>query len=149
MKSKNQMENDSNENHWKTPSYVYDPLNAEFNFDFDPCPLRHDITMWNGLEIEWKNSNFINPPYDRKLKELFVKKAVEESKKGKLCVLLLPVSTSTELFHETILPNFTDLRFVRRRIKFEGYNLKGEFVKSKVGINDSMIIVFDGRKENE
>ena len=24
---------------WATPSWLYDKLNAEFNFDFDPCPL--------------------------------------------------------------------------------------------------------------
>jgi hypothetical protein len=49
--------------------------------------------------------NFINPPYSRKLKEAFIRKALEESKKGKTCVLLLPVSTSTAIFHDVILPN--------------------------------------------
>jgi len=24
---------------WATPSAVYEALNAEFRFDFDPCPL--------------------------------------------------------------------------------------------------------------
>jgi hypothetical protein len=24
---------------WSTPIDVYDALDAEFNFDFDPCPL--------------------------------------------------------------------------------------------------------------
>ena len=70
--------------------------------------------------IEWKERNFINPPYSRKLKEAFVLKAIEESKKGKLCVMLLPVSTSTKLFHHHILPNQKEIRFVYKRIKFKG-----------------------------
>ena len=56
-------------------------------------------------------------------------KAIEEAKKGKLCVLLLPVSTSTKLFHDHIKPNAKEIRFVERRIKFIGINSKGEYVK--------------------
>lgn len=130
---------------WATPPAIYNELNAEFDFNFDPCPYQHDIEKWNGLEIDWKERNFINPPYSRKLKEQFVRKAIDEMKKGKLCVMLLPVSTSTKLFHEDILPNKTDLRFFKGRIKFYGVNTKGEYVTGKAGMHDSMLVVFDGR----
>ena len=126
---------------WKTPSYIYDPLNKEFNFDFDPCPLQHNINEWDGLDVEWGKSNFINPPYSRKLKESFVKKSIKESKKGKLCVLLLPVSTSTVLFHDYILPNKKEIRFIKKRIKFIGVNTFGEKVTDKCGMHDSMIVI--------
>tara|TARA_R100000306_G_C4274316_1_gene91742 strand:+ start:148 stop:564 length:417 start_codon:yes stop_codon:yes gene_type:complete len=126
---------------WKTPSYIYDELNKEFNFDFDPCPLQHDLSKWDGLDVEWGKSNFINPPYSRKLKESFVKKAIEESKKGKLCVMLLPVSTSTKLFHDYILPNKKEIRFIKKRIKFIGVNTFGEKVTDKCGMHDSMIVI--------
>ena len=131
----------NNVDHWKTPSYIYDELNKEFNFDFDPCPLQHNLEEWDGLSIEWGDSNFVNPPYSRKLKELFVKKAIEESKKGKTCVLLLPVSTSTVLFHDYILPNKKEIRFIKKRIKFIGVNTFGEKVSDKCGMHDSMIII--------
>jgi hypothetical protein len=131
---------------WKTPSSVYDELNKEFNFNFDPCPLKHDVTVWNGLEIEWKERNFVNPPYSRELKEAFVKKAILESRNNKLCVCLLPVSTSTKLFHEYILPNKKEIRFFKRRIQFEGVNTFGKVVKNKAGMHDSMLVIFDGRK---
>lgn len=135
---------------WATPDYFYGPLDDEFEFLFDPCPLAHDTTKWDGLEIEWKERNFINPPYSRKLKDAFVAKAVEESKKGKLCVLLLPVSTSTKLFHKVILPNITSpIRFIEGRVKFVGYNTFGEFVSNKPGMHDSMIIIMDGRKKTK
>jgi DNA N-6-adenine-methyltransferase (Dam) len=127
---------------WKTPLEFYNTLNAEFNFNFDPCPYKHDLSLWDGLKIEWKERNFINPPYSRKLKEAFVIKALEESLKGKLCVLLLPVSTSTKLFHNVILPN-AEIRFVKGRISFEGENTFGEMVgKGKSPMHDSMIVIF-------
>ena len=136
---------DRNLNHsdnWATPDYIYNKLNKEFEFDFDPCPINHDMS-WDGLYIEWGKRNFVNPPYSRKLKESFVKKAVEESKKGKLCVLLLPVSTSTKLFHEVILPNKKEIRFVKGRIKFCGVNTKGEYVTNKSPMHDSMVVILD------
>lgn len=133
----------NNSDNWATPSNIYDALNAEFNFDFDPCPLNHDTSKWDGLNIEWGNSVFINTPYSRKLKEAFVRKALEESMKGKVCVLLLPVSTSTKLFHEVIQPNAKEIRFVYKRIKFKGINTKGEYVDDKAPMHDSMIVIFD------
>lgn len=131
-------------NNWATPKDFYDKLDQEFNFDFDPCPLNLGmITNENdGLLIKWGNRNYINPPYSRELKEKFVIKAIEESKKGKLCVMLLPVSTSTKLFHDHILPNAKEIRFIKGRIKFLGTNTKGEYVTNKAPMHDSMIIVF-------
>lgn len=140
MKNRNLNHSDN----WTTPKEFYDKLNDEFQFDFDPCPLnKGQITKdKDGLIIEWGNRNYINPPYSRKLKEAFVVKAIEESKKGKLCVMLLPVSTSTKLFHNVIQPNATEIRFVKGRIKFIGINTKGELVSNKSPMHDSMIVIF-------
>ena len=141
MKNRNLKHSDN----WATPPALYAKINEEFNFNFDPCPFEHNIDEWDGLEIEWKERNFINPPYSRKFKEAFVRKAILESKKGKLCVMLIPVSTSTVLFHEDILPNQSEIRFIRGRVKFCGVNTKGEFVTGENGMHDSMLVVFDGR----
>ena len=140
MKNRNLDHSDN----WATPEDFYTELNKEFNFDFDPCPLNKDqITDdKNGLLIEWGNSNFINPPYSRKLKEAFVQKAIEESSKGKTCVLLIPVSTSTKLFHEKILPNAKDIRFVKGRLRFGTFDENGNlFTPKQSGMHDSMIVV--------
>lgn len=144
MKNRNLKNSDD----WATPKDFYNKLNEEFGFTFDPCPYQHDIEKWDGLEIEWGARNFINPPYSRKLKEAFVHKAICESKKGKLCVMLIPVSTSTKLFHEHILPNHTDIRFIKGRIRFCGINTKGEYVTTKSPMHDSMVVVFDGRSKD-
>ena len=85
--------------------------------------------------------NYINPPNNRKDKELFIRKAVEEYKKGKTCILLLPVSTSTKIFHELIYKK-AEIRFIKGRIKFKGINTKGEYVENKAGQQDSMLVIF-------
>ncbi len=59
--------------------------------------------------------------------------------------MLIPVSTSTQLFHKYILPNKKEIRFIEKRIKFCGINTKGEYVTGKCGMHDSMLVVFDGR----
>ena len=87
--------------------------------------------------------------YSRKLKEAFVKKAIKEAKNGKLCVCLIPVSTSTDLFHDYILPNKSSLEFVRGRLKFKGINSKGEITDKGTGFRDSMIVIFGGNNEKK
>jgi phage N-6-adenine-methyltransferase len=133
---------------WKTPKSLYEELDKEFHFDFDPCPYNEgEITDENdGLKIEWGSCNFVNPPYSRKLKEAFIKKAIEMQYIGKTSVLLIPVSTSTAIFHDYIKPNASEIRFLRGRVKFEGRNTKGEWVTNACGMHDSMIVVFKGRE---
>jgi hypothetical protein len=136
----------NNDDNYATPPQLLKALHERFNFDFDPCPYCEGDPVLDGLSIEWGQSNFINPPYSRKLKEAFVLKGIEESKKGKLCVFLIPVSTSTKLFHDHIKPNATSIEFLRGRVKFGKLDGSGEFVTSgKAGTKDSMLVVFDGR----
>ena len=142
----------NNDDNYATPPDFYKELDKRFNFDFDPCPYCEGEVV-DGLSIDWGNSNFINPPYSRKLKEQFVKKGISESKLGKVCVFLLPVSTSTDLFHNYIKPNASEIIFVKGRIKFGKLDAMGNFYlpinangKSQSGTKDSMVVIFDGRK---
>jgi hypothetical protein len=141
MKNRNLDHSDN----WATPKDLYNKLNDEFNFDFDPCPWNDgEITPdKDGLLIDWGNSNFVNPPYSKQLKEAFVKRAIQFQKEGKQSVMLLPVSTSTALFHEHILPNATEIRYLKRRVKFQRKDEKGDFYTPKNGgMHDSMIVIF-------
>ncbi len=128
----------------KTPQRIYDYIEKKFWIIsmFDPCPFQHDVDSWDWLNIDWKSYNFINPPYSLGLKTAFVKKAIEESKKWKTCFMLLPVSTSTKLFHDYILPNKREIHFLKWRVKFSWFNSKWEFVSNKCWMHDSMIVVF-------
>lgn len=129
--------------HWETPPQLFADLNSEFDFDFDPCPLFADF---DGLAIDWGQRNYVNPPYERFMKEAFVKKAIIEANKGKLCVCLLPVSTSTNLFHKYIQPNAKEIRFLKGRVRFRGVNTRGETVSEATprvsAMHDSMIVIF-------
>jgi len=142
MKNRNM---DSGDN-WETPLELYRKLDDEFHFDFDPCPINYgEITPdKDGLLIDWGTCNFVNPPYSRTLKEAFVERAVAMQKLGKTSVCLLPVSTSTKLFHDIIQPNATEIRFLRGRVKFIGVNTAGVKVSNKCGMHDSMVVIFKG-----
>jgi len=139
----------NNDDNYATPPSFYDELNKEFNFDYDPCPYNENEILNCGLKTEWGGCNFVNPPYSQKLKEAFIKKGIEESKKGKTSVFLIPVSTSTKLFHEYIKPNAKEIRFVKGRIKFGKMDNEGNFYlplndkgKTQSGTKDSMIVIF-------
>lgn len=121
---------------YSTPKWLYNKLDEEFSFDFDPCPLHSKV---DNLFNDWGKRNFVNPPYNRKVKEQFIMKAYEESLKGNLSVLLIPTSTSSIIFHTIIQPN-AEIRFVEGRLKFEG---KGS--RWAAGF-DSMIVIFKAKQ---
>ena len=64
MKNRNLKHKDN----WATPKYIYDPLNKEFKFSFDPCPLNHDISKWDGLAITWGGGKFCKSSLFKKIK---------------------------------------------------------------------------------
>jgi len=83
---------------------------------FDPCPLNSDYKT-DGLSIDWEDKTYVNPPYSNPLG--WVRKAIEESKKGKLIVMLLRVDTSTKWFAELVEAG-AHFFWASQRIKFVG-----------------------------
>jgi len=114
---------------WNTPESIYDHLNGEFEFDFDPCPSN---PFTDGLFIDWGMRNFVNPPFSNWQK--WVKKGYEEHKKGKLVVFLIAARTDTKTFHEIIIPFATEIRFIKGRLKFGGSKTGAPF--------PSMVVIF-------
>lgn len=90
--------------YWLTPKGIYERLNEEFHFDFDPCPYPKP-DGYCGLNVEWGNSNYVNPPF-RKTDgnsvgpTAFVRKAIAEQQKGKSSVLLIPAQSYVNLLLE-------------------------------------------------
>jgi len=83
--------------YWLTPPVLYAELDAEFNFDFDACPYPLP-DGFDGLTCEWGKSSYVNPPFGsivhqgkKKGPTAWVRKAIEESAKGKRVVLVYPV----------------------------------------------------------
>jgi hypothetical protein len=83
--------------YWLTPSDVYEKLNAQYAFDFDPCP--HPLPEgFDGLTCEWGQSSYVNPPFGsimhggkRKGMTAWVRKALAEHAKGKQVVMVYPI----------------------------------------------------------
>lgn len=88
---------------WLVPPDIYGPLHKEFKFDFDPCPYPF---VKDGIEAKWGKVNWINPPFRAKDAinghgpTAFVRKAIEEQKKGKTSVLILPVLSLLNMLFE-------------------------------------------------
>ncbi|GAG20871.1 unnamed protein product, partial [marine sediment metagenome] len=80
---------------WRTPKGLYQELNKEFCFDFDPCPPN---PKFDGLNICWGKCNFCNPPYGTQIKK-WIKKGFEEWQRGKIVVFLIPSRTDTSYWH--------------------------------------------------
>ena len=116
----------SQRDNWKTPKAFYQALDSEFNFNFDPCPPKPDF---NGLKIEWKESNFVNPPYSE-IKD-WVKKAYEESLRGKIIVMLIPSRTDTRWWHNYCM-KASEIRFIKGRLKFDGHKNSAPFPSALV-----------------
>jgi len=122
--------------HWNTPGFLYYQLKAEFHFNDDPCPSGGLF----GLDRPWGTSTYCNPPYGRAVGE-WIEKGIIEYKQGKTVIFLLPVRTDTKWFHDLILPNAPEIRFIRGRLKFTRPD--GTFGCAPF---PSMIVIFNGRK---
>ena len=115
---------------WKTPKLLYEKLDKEFKFKFDPCPTNADF---DGLKLKnWFKCNFVNPPH--KTQNLWIKKAIKEADKGHKSVMLLPARTDSKIFHEFIFPLADEIRFIKGRLHYDEYKNSALF--------PSMIVIF-------
>jgi site-specific DNA-methyltransferase (adenine-specific) len=101
--------------HYSTPKEVYDSLDKEFHFDFDPCPLNSSL---DGLISIWGKSNFCNPPYSN-IKAWIYKGHYEWKMNNKTVVFLIPSRTDTRWWHDWVM-KATEIRFIKGRLKFGG-----------------------------
>jgi hypothetical protein len=83
--------------YWLTPPDLMRKLQSEFRFNFDacPCPLPDGF---DGLTCEWGTRTYCNPPFGSIVHEgkkkgptAWMRKAIEEVRKGKLAVVVYPV----------------------------------------------------------
>lgn len=83
--------------YWITPPLLYEILDDEFEFDFDPCPYPLP-EGFDGLKCDWGRSNYVNPPFGsimhegkRKGMTAWVRKAIAEHQAGKRVVMVYPL----------------------------------------------------------
>jgi len=133
----------SQKHDWKTPKSLFRCLERLFGkFDLDPCTEDNHLQVPyyytskdNGLVKEWFGRVYVNPPYSET--EKWVRKAIQEVKedRAKQVVMLLASRTDTRWFHELVLPNATEILFIKGRIRFEGARDSAPF--------PSLVVVFE------
>ena len=92
--------------YWLTPPELMGELQKEFGFDFDPCPYPKPDDF-DGLTAEWGEVNYVNPPFGTVMRDgkkrgvtAWVRKAIEEHKKGKKVVFVYPIDKWIHYFIE-------------------------------------------------
>jgi len=107
---------------WSSPEFV--ALAAEFGpFDFDPCPGGCPYPLpegFDGLTCDWGPVGakvYCNPPFGSIMHEgkkkgptAWVRKAIEESRKGKTVVLVYPVDKWVLMLLKEILGDHAEVR---------------------------------------
>lgn len=83
--------------YWITPPELFQRLNTEFRFDFDPCPYPLP-PGFDGLTMPWGESSYVNPPFGSIMHEgkkkgptAWARKAIAEQQQGKRVVLVYPI----------------------------------------------------------
>lgn len=100
--------------YWITPPEIYSKLDEEFHFDFDPCPYPYQ--GFDGTEMDWGNSTYLNPPFRKadgqngKGPTAFIRKAIEENKKGKNVVVMI----NTNAFINMLIEAGAEMRSMGR-----------------------------------
>ena len=129
----------SKSNEWDTPISFFKLLDDEFNFTLDPC-CREDTAkckkfytiVEDGLKQDWSHDTvFMNPPYGGHTGD-WIKKALEESRRGATVVCLIVSSTDRSYWHEYIFPFASQVRFIRGRIKFGNSKSTAPFASAVV-----------------
>lgn len=126
---------------WDTPQEVFDALNAEFDFELDPCAKQghgkcasFDMNE-NGMMKRWAPRRvFMNPPYGPEL-TMWMRKAYEESQNGAVVVCLVPARTDTKWWHDYAMQG--EIRFIRGRLKFGGSKNSAPFPSAVVVLRPS------------
>jgi hypothetical protein len=115
---------------YATPQHIYNELNKEFQFNFDPCPLDGEANGLSTLFVSWAGKRvFCNPPYGNGIED-WIKRGHE----AECSVFLLPARTDVRWFHELVLPFAKEIRFIKGRLKFGSEKYNAPF--------PSMIVVF-------
>ena len=121
---------------WSTPQDFYDKLNDEFHFTLDPCATHdnHKTEKYftiedDGLAQDWSNDIvFMNPPYGRVIGD-WIKKAKESNT---TVVCLVPARTDTRWWHDNVINDAAEIRFINGRLKFGGQKKSAPFPSAVV-----------------
>lgn len=122
---------------WGTPQFLFDALDAEFNFTLDACAShtnakcdRYFTKTDDALQCAWRGRVWLNPPYGRTIGD-FLGHAHAQVILGnaELVAALVPMRSETKWFHAFAM-RAAEIRLLNKRLTFETprgteYALKG------------------------
>jgi len=100
-----------------------DWLMVHFSRAFDPCP---PDPLFDGLNIDWKELNYVNPPYSDVTP--WIEKALRERERGCRTIMLLKVDPSTR-WYKLLIESDVHIAYFNERLKFV-HQKNGEFNSS-------------------
>jgi hypothetical protein len=107
---------DDGKHYWLSPPDLLAAVRAEFGEFFDPCPFPLP-EGFDGLTCDWGPVNYANIPFGsimhqgkKKGPTAWVRKAIEEWKKGKTVVLVFPVDKWLLMMVKAIFGEEADIR---------------------------------------
>lgn len=114
----------SDKSEWRTPRWLFDPLDAEFHFELDAAADannhlcdRYYTEEQDALKQPWDVTTFCNCPYGHGM-GAWTKKALSEHREhGSTIVMLIPASTGTLWWHRDVL-EADEIRIVAGRVAF-------------------------------
>ena len=128
----------------RTPDIVRMLLQKEFHFtgqvDSDLSKSgKHAVSETELLKTPWFSSTFVLPN-TQNMPE-WVKKFVEEQQEGRTVVSIVPARTNTAWFHEVVLPNASEVRFIKGRLTRKGHKAQNAF--------PDMVLVFSPHTKHQ
>jgi phage N-6-adenine-methyltransferase len=124
---KNYLRQRKRSNEYGTPQWVFAKYDNVYHFDIDVAASHdnHKVGKYltkhqNGLIRRWYGRAWCNPPYDDLMS--WVRKAYEESLKGAIVVMLLPLWATTKWYKT--YSKFAAIEILPGRLKFDTPNGK-------------------------
>lgn len=131
---------------WRTPSGLFEALDAEFGFHLDAaasdsnarCP-RYLTEEQDALTCVWPGNGpvWLNPPYGNDLGRWMEKAYLESTLRVpyRTVVCLIPARTDTFAWHEYVM-KADEIRFIRGRLRFDNTDTAAPF--------PSAVVIFRG-----
>lgn len=130
---------------WPTPTALFECLDKEFGFVCDLAASSENTLVpscffteeRSALAHAWpRGPCWLNPPFGSAMLQ-WAKRVVSEARLGSTVVALVPVRSDTGWWH-SLVPNATEVRFMRGRLKFRGGKAFAPFPSAIVVVTPSL-----------
>lgn len=112
---------DQTKNAVVTPEHIFRDVLAFYPWFYDPCPYApNDEFEVDGLAVDWKKYNYVNPPYSD-VKPWVEKACVEMQQRQAHSLLFIPAATKTQYWKDYVFPQAHAIHYLHGPLRFPGY----------------------------